>query len=164
MKILLLILLLPTFSLAQTIHYDDDKIMYEGTIPVTGQTANAVASRLQNSLLTALKKSKAKGDIKTTSNKAETNAEIKLISPYHIIRKLHFTTQVKATDNGYAYQIDSVYLTEKRRGVSEKTISSKELLEGLEKTGMGGTESEKLLNEIDMRLQKLIAILRREIR
>jgi hypothetical protein len=85
---------------------------------------------------------------------------MKLETPYNIIRTVTYSISVKAMKNGYSYLIDSVFFSEKVRG--EKTVikPSEEVLENMGETGPIVGRTEKILNETDMRFQKLLALLR----
>lgn len=85
---------------------------------------------------------------------------LKLTTPHHLIRILQYTIELTEKDSGYTYRIDSVSLLERVRGEKAKVRTSKELLEALSESGKGAIEAEQLLNEIDMRLQQILAVLR----
>ncbi len=164
MKYLFLYLLLPLFSLGQTIHADKDKIIYAGSVSLSGEPATAVLPRLQTALQNAFEKCGASGEIQAAHEAVVSVGGMELTTPYHLIRTLHFTLQVTPKEGGYDYRIDSVSVSERRRGGKAKIKSSKELLEGIEDTGNVAIEAERLLNEADMRFQKLLAILETQIK
>lgn len=164
MKWLLFLFCLPVAAFAQTIHFDDENIVYENVVPVPGLLANQIFSRLQSALLLTLEKSDAHIAAYPNRNTVEAKSAIDLNAPFHIIRKVHFTISATAKEAGYTYRIDSVYVTERRRGSSQKTKTAEDLLEGMEATGADGTTNERLLNEIDMRFQKILVLLEKGIR
>jgi hypothetical protein len=66
-------------------------------------------------------------------------------------------------ENGYEYRIDSVSFTQKERGEKAVTKSSEDVIEGISETGKVVGETEKILNETDMKFQRVLALLRSEI-
>ena len=66
-------------------------------------------------------------------------------------------------NNSYHYSIDSVYLSQKERGKKTVIQSSKELLKYMEVSGPVAMTTEKQLNEIDMRVQQLLALIKNDI-
>lgn len=159
MKNLFILLFFPFASLAQTIHTEDDRISYKGTIVLAGKSPSSAFSWLHQAVQTAAQKSKTKSDIQTTDNKLTVQGEMKLNTPFHLVRTLQFTLQVTPAAGGYEYRLDSVFVAEKRRGGSTKVKRSKELLEGMEETGTVAIATERLLNEIDLRLQKFLTMM-----
>lgn len=155
---------LPFVSLAQTIYFDDENIVYKGTVATPGLQDGALMSRLQEAVAAVHDDKRTKADITSSHNKIVAVGEMKLNSPFHIIRKVHYTLQLSPAENGYAYHIDSVSVSEKRRGRKTESKNAEELLEGIEDTGTVAIETEKLLNEIDMRFQKLLAVLAQRVK
>ncbi|HUC80004.1 MAG TPA: hypothetical protein VMR70_03775 [Flavisolibacter sp.] len=164
MKRLFVLLFLPLFTYSQTIHYKKDEILYKGDVNMVGFSAAEMTARLQHALQVAVEESKATMEVPTSGNSLVSSGEMKLTSPYHIKMSLLFNLQLTPTANGYKYQIDSVKVQEAKRYSKTTVIPSKELLEGIEETGLAAIETEHLLNEIDLRLQKLLTILEREAR
>lgn len=157
MKMVFLFLFAPCVLAAQTIHFEDDEILYKGKIKAVQANATT-ATGLQEALM------KADGEvlkIDTDNNKVMANGVMELLSPFRIIRKLHFTIQLTPAGNDMAYRINNVSVIEKRRGGRVDTTDAKDLLEGREQTGPPAIANEKLLNEIDMRIQELLARLKR---
>ena len=163
MKYLFLLLLLPLLSPAQTIHFKKKEIIYKGIESASGLSATEVAGRLPNAVAMAADKSDARMEILSTGNPLTWKGTIKLNMPYHIVRTLHFTLQLTPKEGGYDYRIDSVSVIDRRRGDSVEVSSAEELLEGIEDTGPEAIEAERLLNEIDMRFQKLLVLLERHL-
>jgi hypothetical protein len=164
MKWLIFLLCLPVVPFAQTIHFDDENIVYEGTEMVPGVKGKAILSQLPSAIAAAQEKKTAKTEVVAGKNKVVSTGEMKLKSPFPIIRKVHYRLAVSPNEDGYSYHIDSVYVTEKRRGGKTETKNAEELLEGMEETGNVAIETEKVLNEIDMHFQKLLALLARRMR
>jgi hypothetical protein len=159
MKVLLLCLLLPVFSLGQTIHTKDDKIVYEGKEKIALPT-----QEIFNNIEKALPKivdSFRQDELSDSSIKGR--GEFRLTTPYHLIRTVSYSIKVNATSSGYEYLIDSVSFKEQERGEKAVTKPSKEVLDDMEETGKIVGDTEKILNETDMRFQKLLAILKKEI-
>lgn len=163
MKILLFCLLLPYISVAQTIHADDDTIVYKGEVSLAVLSSAEILQRLQPALLAAIGEKRI---VQKNMNGEEMKGKgyVVMNTPYHIIRHLHFDLQIRAFDGGYSYRVDSIFLTEKRRGGKTSTKNASELLEGREETGGAGAESEKLLNEIDLKIQKMLVVLENAVR
>ena len=159
MKVLLLCLLLPVFSLGQTIHTKDDKIVYEGK-----EKMASPAQEILNSIEKALSKivdSFHRDELSDSSIKGR--GEFRLTTPYHLIRTVSYSIKINATSSGYEYLIDSVSFKEQERGEKAVTKPSKEVLDDMEETGKIVGDTEKILNETDMRFQKLLALLKKEI-
>lgn len=164
MKSFFILLFLPFISFSQTIHRDDDDILYKGNVNIVGLAMPELTARLQNALQIASDESNASMSSQLASNEIVSAGEIKLNSTYHVKLTLLFNLRITPSENGYQYRIDSVKVREMKR-YSRTTIKpSKELLEGIEETGLTAIEAERLLNEIDLRLQKLLTILEREAR
>jgi hypothetical protein len=89
--------------------------------------------------------------------------EFRLRTPHSIVRTVSYIITTKVSDAGYEYTIDSVSLTEKKRGISTTTKSSKEIVEEMEDFGKQAENAERILNEIDMRLQQVLALLKKKI-
>lgn len=164
MKQIIFGLLLPLFSFAQTIHHEDGKIVYKGNVHIGLSSNNTVLSRLQSVFPVVAEKSTDSVRIQSMEKAIEAYGEIRLKSPYHIIRTLHFTIQLTPIEGGYAYNVDSVSVSERRRGMKETVTTAAELIEDLEETGNAAIELEILLNEIDLRIQKLLTILENEMK
>jgi len=177
MKFFFALLLLPLFSASQTVHVKDGSILYEGKEKVTGVSAFEMSKKIQNILPTLVDHYKAssrpspKGKAISTqgqlfenslqsANTVKARGELNLKTPFNIIRTVHYSVELKAIENGYEYLIDSVSFTEQKRGEKPSTKSSKEVLENMSEQGAIVGETEKLLNETDMRFQRLLAIVR----
>jgi hypothetical protein len=80
------------------------------------------------------------------------------------MRTVDYSLQLKAKDNGYDYVIDSVSFTEQERGGKAVTKTSKEMLENMGETGKIVGDTEKILNETDMRFQQILAVIRASVK
>ena len=157
-------MLMPFVSLAQTIHFDHKNIVYKGAVATPGIQDGALLSRLQEAVAAVHNDKRTKAEITSSHHNIVAVGETKLNSPFHILRKVHYTLKLHPAESGYAYHIDSVSVSEKRRGGKPETKHAKELLKGIEDTGTVAIETEKLLNEIDMRFQKLLALLAKRMK
>ncbi|MDQ3278215.1 MAG: hypothetical protein M3Q06_07805 [Bacteroidota bacterium] len=164
MKQLLFALLLPVFAAGQTIHYEDDKIIYKGTVELGLHSQEEIFLRLQQALPVAAKKSTDTIAIHLTDSAMTVTGEIKMKTPYQQKRKFHFLMELTPKSGGFGYKVDSVFVTEGRRGWKMKVKKAGELLAGMEEYGVAEIEAEKLLNEIDLRIQKMLRILENEMR
>ena len=160
MKFLFILLIVPVFSIGQTVHIKDDKIVYEGRENIPGLSAEEISRKVQKALPGLVRN--YINDTRSV-NSVRARGELKLKTPYTIIRTVSYFITVHAKENGYEYKIDSVFFKEKVRGGKEVTKSSTEVLEGISETGRVVGETEKVLNETDMKFQRLLALLRLEI-
>src|SRR5678816_554832 len=177
MKFFFALFLLPLFSASQTVHVKDGSILYEGKEKVTGVSASEIYNRIQNILPSSVDNYKAssrpspkekaistQGQLFENSlqsaNAVKARGELNIKTPYNIIRTVHYSVELRAIENGYEYLIDSVSFTEQKRGEKPSTKSSKEVVDNMGEQGAIVGETEKLLNEVDMRFQKLLALFR----
>jgi hypothetical protein len=137
----------------QTVHIKGDKIIYESAVPVKGVDQKELYNRLTKALSVHVNKTGLQ--LQSDSNIA-TKGEIILSSPYHLIRKLEYRISTTVKNERYDYRIDSVFLFQKERGGKSKVIPSEELLKGMEVSGPVAATTERLLNEIDMRIVQLL--------
>jgi hypothetical protein len=151
------ILIFPFYMNAQTIHIDDGEVVYKGKIS-TGSTGVQAAKKFFEG-----NKDFDLTELKETDTAIIARASMRLNSHYPVIRKLHYSFTVIPDDKGYKYRIDSVSISEKERGGKRKTLSSKEVYKDMEESGVKSQRAEAVLNEIDMRFQKLIALLKNEL-
>lgn len=163
MKICFLILLLPFLSAAQTVHVDDDEVKYKGTIKVDGAAGSALFSRAQQAVKALNEYHNVKDQKVDQGNGITVRAETKLPTPYTHKRKLYYSIQLTPVDGGLQYKIDSVSVSEKRRGYKETVKTSEELLEELDAAGLIRNATQEILNQIDMKFQQLIAVMKGEI-
>ena len=161
MKILFsLALCLPLLLSAQTIHRKGNKIVYEGDVALPGSSASQINTVLQNALSELIKKDKTPAIIQANEKGFVTSGDIKLNASYPLSRTVNYTIALKGKDGGYDYRIDSVYVMEKKPGQAETKRTAKQLLKEMEVSGPVAEAAEKILNEIDMNFQKLLALLK----
>jgi hypothetical protein len=160
MKLFFVLLVLPLFSTAQTVHVKDGSILYEGKETVAEASASEVYARIQNVLPSLIEDYQVE---KRSLNKLRARGELKLKTPYNVIRTVDYSIELTAMQNGYEYVIDSVSFTEQKRGEKGGTRSSKEVLENMGEQGTVVSETERLLNETDMKFQKILAVLKAAI-
>ena len=157
MKIFFILLILPVFSIGQTVHVKDGNVVYEGDEKVPGVSVSEIHNRIQSVLPSIVRNYKLD---KQTANTVKARGELKLNTPFNTIRTVPYSIEVRAFENGYKYLVDSVSFTEKKRGKKLSDKSSKEVVENMSEQGPIVGETEKMLNETDMRFQKLLALLR----
>lgn len=158
MKLFLYLLFLPLPVFSQSVHVVDKEIKYEGR----GRTqVDVPETDIFNQVQQALQKS-VNGNLEVQQDTGIVTARglFRLNSPYYLIRTVHYRIQINPIAEGYHYIIDSIYLVEQKRGGEKKLLSSKELVESMKETGNSLIRAEKTLNEIDMRLQKILAVFR----
>ncbi|HWJ92295.1 MAG TPA: hypothetical protein VNR87_14360 [Flavisolibacter sp.] len=165
MRYLLFFLLLPCAGFAQTVHLEDEQIVYKGKVKVDDVEKNELYQRARASI-----GQRVKNDVgnfindSTDKNKLSAQGVLRLQTPHSMIRKLFYRLTIEVEKEGYHYFIDSVFISEKIRGGKTTVIPSKKLVERMDISGPTSAQTEKLLNEIDMDFQKLIALLRSDIR
>ena len=160
MKFLLILLLAPFYSIGQTVHIKDEKIVYEGNETVAGFSSEEIFARVQK-ILPDIVKNYTIDTLSAGSIKAK--GQMKLSTPYPIIRTVSYSITVTTTEKGYEYKIDNVFFRQKERGGKEVVMPSSAVLEGIEETGKVVGETEKIMNETDMRFQKILALLRSSV-
>jgi len=162
---IILLLLIPVVTNGQTVHVDEDRIVYKGTIKLEQMNKEDMYPRAKNALLSHVKGSK-KGIVEDNNEKEKIAAKgsIRLSSPYHIIKTVEYILELSFEDGKYKYRIDSVYIKQAERGGKTNKISSEELLKGMEVTGPTSANTEKQLNEIDMNFQKLLALVNNDMK
>jgi len=157
-KHILFLLLIPVASFGQTVHIDEDRIVYKGTVKLEQVNKEDMYTRAKNALLNNVKGSKVE-IAEDNKEKIAAKGSIRLSSPYHIIKTVEYILELSVEDGKYKYRIDSVYIKQAERGGKKKKISSEELLKGMEVTGATSANTEKQLNEIDMNFQKLLVLI-----
>ena len=160
MKILFVLCMLPLLSIAQTVHLKDDKIVYEGKEKTPSAATAEVYNRIKK-ILPSLVDNFQIDEQSATSMKAR--GSMKLKAPYNIIRRVYYSIRVGAMENGYEYCIDSVFYTVQQRGEKLITKPPKEVLGEVEERGKPAEEAEKMLNETDLRFQRLLYLLKSEM-
>ncbi|RYY67576.1 MAG: hypothetical protein EOO12_00645 [Chitinophagaceae bacterium] len=159
MRYLLFLLLAPVFANSQTIHLVRDKICYSGSLA----TGNADSKTLQEILKAAVLRYTGTTLQGQAENQLFARATMRLASPYHLVRTVQYNLQLTIDKNLCRYTIDSVVLVEKERGGPARTTTDADLLKNMDVSGAMSMNTEALLNEIDMRFQKLLDRLRNNI-
>lgn len=160
MKALFLFLIIPVLSFGQTIHVQDEKIVYEGKEKIA-LSSSEIFGRIQKALPGLVSNYEVE---EQSGNSVKARGKLKLQTPYYLVRTVTYSIKLSAVDNGYEYQIDSVSFNEQERGKKMVTKSSKEMLDNMSETGAIVGETEKILNETDMRFQKLLAVLKSKVK
>ena len=160
MRYLFLIFLFPVAVHSQTVHVDKEMIVYTGSEKINSVENTEIFARVKSSITDYVKNN----DMHFSGDSSIiTNGIIILSSPYPVIKKLHYRLNFVTGNNGYHYSIDSVYLSEKERGGKAVKTPSKDILKNLEVSGPTAMITENLLNEIDMRLQQLLDIIKNRV-
>jgi Domain of unknown function (DUF4468) with TBP-like fold len=158
LKQILFLLLSPLVAGGQTIHSEQDKIVYKGTVHVS----NVDQAELYQRAAIALKYINSSSDIKgkdhNDKSKIVAAGQLKLTTAYYIVRTVFYNFELTVEDGKFKYRIDSVYMKERQRGGKTATLSSDKMLKAMEETGPPSIVAEKELNEIDMNFQKIIAL------
>jgi hypothetical protein len=157
MKWFLFFLLIPFSSVCQTVHMEDDQIVYKGSVKT-----NVSFDQFKNAVAQALEATKSKTityDADSMANEIIVNAEMKLKSNQTFTKILQYRLKLKLKEGEYQYTIDSVVLRQKERGYATTNISSEQLIKMLDNTGPVASQAEKQMNEIDMRFQQLLDVL-----
>lgn len=149
---------------AQTVHVDGDRVAYQNTVTVDHSSQVELFFRAQKAIADYVTQQPALIKTDAINNEISGQGTIRLKSPYHVIKNLLYTITLSVHDGGYQYHIDSVYLQEEERGGSTKLISSQQLLKGMDVSGEASWIMEEQLNEIDMNLQKVIALVNSEMK
>ena len=154
-------LLIPVVSFGQTIHIDSNRIVYKGTVKLDAVNKDELYARAGNAIFNNVREDSMVSDNKEKGMIAA-KGSIKLASPYHLIKKVEYILELRVDDGKYEYRIDSVSIKQVERGGKTTMIYAEELLKGLDLTASGFVpgygDVEKQVNEIDMNLQKLIAL------
>lgn len=153
-----LFLLIPLASVSQTVHVKDDRIAYEGKLDIA-YPLSEVGNRIQQ--LSASSRHRFDSLVQE-DNLVQTKGSFRLRTPHSLVRTVDYLMIIKQETNGYQYTIDSVTLTEKKRGQGTTKKNSKEILDDLEEFGLKGAHAETILNEIDMQLQQVLAWLNKK--
>jgi hypothetical protein len=155
MKWLIIFLLIPFVSRGQTVHIKDGRIFYENNIKAENISNENISAAIQKALTKTDSKQR---DISSINSEGEiiATADMKLMSNQIAINTLRYTIRINRKEKGIEYTIDSVSLIRKDRGIGTTTISSEELVSYMEITGPVASQTEKQLNEIDMRFQQLM--------
>jgi hypothetical protein len=164
-KQIVLLLLMPVITHAQTIHLDSNRIVYKGTVKQSGINKDELYARAKMTILGNVTGSR---EVIVTDNNEKGmiagKGSIKLASPYHIIKKVEYIFELSVDNEKYEYRIDSVYIKQVERGGKTVRISSEDLLKGMDVSGAGSANTEKQLNEIDMDFQKLLDLVNADMK
>lgn len=164
-KQILFFLLMPVAAAAQTVHVDDDRIVYKGAVKVSDinkqqlyeKAKNAIYNNVKNGRENIIEEDKENGKIAVKGS-------IRLTTPWELIRKVEYILELAVDDGGYKYRIDSVVLEQQERGQKKIKMSSEKMLKGVDVTGPESREAEKQLNELDMNFQKILALIKADIK
>ncbi|HET6995445.1 MAG TPA: DUF4468 domain-containing protein, partial [Chitinophagaceae bacterium] len=160
----ILIVLIPVSLFGQTVHVDEDRVVYKDKIKMTHTAKDDLFERAR----TAMDRVKWNKQSIVVENRGEglitARGTMRLVTPYHTIRTVEYLFEIKVSDGDYGYRIDSISLEEKERGGKTLRFSSKELLKAAEETGKPSIVAEKILNEIDMNFQKLLALIQADMK
>ena len=164
-KHIVFFLLISGAACGQTVHIDSNRIVFKGTVKLDDVNKEELYARAKNAILNHLKGSKEM-PVANNSEKGSVVAEgsIKLAAPYHIIKTVEYILKLSVEDEKYEYLIDSVYIKEIERGGKTIRISSEKLLKGMDMSGIVSANTEKQLNEIDMDFQKLLDLIRADMK
>ena len=158
MRCLLFFVVLPFFTAGQTVHVEDNRVVYKGTFKLEKMNKSDIYARA-NMTIARYVNDKIEPKNVTYETTIVSAGSIRLNSPYHLIKTLHYTIALNADDGQCQYRIDSVYIIQKERGGRSRQFSSEELLKGMDISGPVAANAEKQLNEIDMNFQKLIDLI-----
>ena len=149
---------------AQTVHVDSGRIFYHNTVAVDNISQVQLFFRAQKAIADYVTQQPSLIKTDAINNELTAQGVIRLRSPYHLVKDLLYTIKLSVQDGVYQYQIDSVYLNEQERGGKSKLIFSEQLLKGMDVSGEASWIMEEQLNEIDMNLQKLLALVKGEMK
>ena len=157
-SILVFLLLLPAISLAQTIHVNKEgEINYRGIIESNGSSKGDIYNQAKNILLNHINRNPDSLIENPDKQEITTSGEVNISTDYQTIKKFRYKVKMQARDEGIGYEIGDVQLITGKRGKKPKTIPSAQLVKGMEENGAVAIETEKVLNAIDLHIQKLIA-------
>jgi hypothetical protein len=162
MKWFLILLLIPYSSICQTVHMEDERIVYKGFLK-TSLAFDQLKQVIEKTMQSTGNKMVAWTNDSLT-NEMTINAGMKLKGDQSVINHLQYSILFKQKNDGYEYRIDSVVLRQKERGYKITLISSEQLIKELDNTGIVATRIEKQLNEIDMRFQQLLDVLHNDLK
>ncbi len=167
MKLIIQILILflaPMAACGQTVHIDEDRIVYKGTVVVNNASQADLYQRARDAMQNVSVGKAEIIDENKDKGKITAKGKLRLVTPYHLIRTVEYVIELTVEEGQYTYRIDSVYLKQAERGAKTTRLPSEKLVKGVEATGAESVESEKELNEIDMNFQKLLAIVHSDIK
>ncbi|HEY0731255.1 MAG TPA: hypothetical protein VGD33_02455 [Chitinophagaceae bacterium] len=159
MRLILIAMIFPLFSMSQTVHIDDDKIKYSGSFK-TSEGKEYTEADVSGALTRAIHHMN-KSEAEATGLKRD--VEITLNTPYQLIRKVKFDIELSIKGKEINYEFDKFSLEEKQRGGKTETTSGKDLVSNMGESGKLAIETESILNEIDMRVQQLLTLISKEL-
>jgi hypothetical protein len=162
-RMMMLLLIFPLYTLAQTVHLDDDKIIYKGKEKFDSLDKQEIYNRVNKAVAKYVSIIDHKIDSSYEEGNIAARGKLKLSSTYSLLRSLEYTIKFTITDGEYKYKIDSVYIDQHERGGRTTAIPSEELVKLMDVSGPVAADTEKKLNEIDMEFQKVIALIKREV-
>ncbi|GAC1706442.1 MAG: hypothetical protein NVS9B7_15640 [Flavisolibacter sp.] len=149
---------------AQTVHVEKGKIVYKGAEKTDQFSKLELYTRAKNALLQNVRGHERQ--LRTDDEKngeLSMNGETRLKSTFNILRVLEYSIKISVKKGEYKYKIDSVFVRQNERHIKTIDIPSEDLLAGMNISGNVAINTEKQLNEIDMDLQKLLALLHNQI-
>jgi hypothetical protein len=164
MRFALFILLIPFFADCQTVHIEKGRIAYKENVKVNGIAKAELYERARQSLLKNVKHAKEIVSEKDSKDEMIMSGEMRLSSTHGIIKTLEYVIKISVKDEGYKYEIDSVYIKSAEKGGKTIIMPSEELVKGMDMTGNPAIDAEKQLNEIDMRIQQLLDFIYRDVK
>jgi len=156
-KYIIFVLLTPVTTSGQTVHIDSERIVYKGTIRLDDVNKDELFARAKNVFSNNM--NGAEKVMITGKNEKEmiiAKGTMRLTSPYSMISTVEYIFELSPAEGGFKYRIDSVYIKETERGGKTNKISSSELLKDMDMSGAVAAATEKKLNEIDMKFEKII--------
>ena len=163
-SILLLLFLLPGVTLGQTVHVEKGKIVYKGTLDVGGRGKDDAYNKARKLILGHVNQEKDSLKEDKEKNELESNGQMRLHSTYQLAKTIYYRIKFKVKDGDLKYEINDVYLKLHERGGETKLIPSEEILKGMDTSGKSSMDTERQLNEIDMHIQKLLALMNAEMK
>ena len=160
MKVILFLLWMPFSTSAQTVHVENNKIIYKETVHVEGATVEQLVALAKQAIGHLDKKNDPKIIQENGKTKVWSAGAMKLTSSDNVSKKVTYIIEIDVEKGNYQYRIDSVYLVQKEPGHHSTKMSSEDLLSKMNSSGAVAARTERQLNEIDMNFQKLIDRLR----
>src|SRR5437762_4079423 len=132
MKLIFYLLLISSVVSAQTVHIEDDKIVYKGRGRVHGTAHDQLVATARQVILDLNGRNEPAISQAGDVTKLSSQALLKLGSPDRISKKVQYFIQIEVKKEIYEFRIDSVYLLQKEPGHTTTEISSAELLKKME--------------------------------
>ena len=156
MKLVFYILLISSVASAQTVHIEDDRIVYKGKARVDRVAHDELVANARQVILDLNGRNEPEISQAGNGTNLSSEAVLKLGAPDRVSKKVKYFIQIDVKKDSYEYCIDSVYLLQKEPGHTATKASSEEVLKKMESSGPVAASTEKVLNEIDMNFQKII--------